>query len=109
VELELTQALVEQWVALSDRSFTTRTIWSELGIDNPEDKAHLKVILNRLKNRGVICNTGEDGHWKKTDLQQGAGSLAGREPASRTETKLSLWPGGRLQVVPQEHRHCGWV
>jgi len=67
MEQELTQALVEQWVSLSDRAFTNRIIWQELGINYPEDKSHLKVILNRLKAKGIVQTTGEDGHWRKVD------------------------------------------
>jgi hypothetical protein len=67
MELELTQAMVEQWIALSDTAFTNRMIWQELGIDCSEDKHHLKVILNRLKKKGIIQSSGEDGRWRKVD------------------------------------------
>jgi hypothetical protein len=64
---ELSQAMIEEWVALADKQFTTKGICAEVGIDSPQGKQHLKVILNRLKGKGIIVSTGQDGHWRKVD------------------------------------------
>ena len=64
---ELSQSMVEEWVDLADKTFTTKGICAEIGIVTPKGKQHLKVILNRIKGKGLIQSTGQDGHWRKTD------------------------------------------
>lgn len=64
---ELTQAVVEQWVALASGTFNVRDIWNELDIFTPEGKHHLRTILARLESKNVIANTRKDGTYRKVD------------------------------------------
>ncbi|KKN71843.1 hypothetical protein LCGC14_0416970 [marine sediment metagenome] len=52
---QLTQAVVEQWVSLASGQFNVRSVWNELGIESPEGKSHLRVILGRLKAKGLLA------------------------------------------------------
>ena len=49
----LTQAVVEQYVALCHGKITYRDMWNELDIGTPEGKAHLRVIMDRLVDKTV--------------------------------------------------------
>jgi hypothetical protein len=64
---QLTQAIIEEWVALADRTFSAKDICNDIGIETPQGKQHLKVILHRLKEKGIIQTTGREGVWRKTD------------------------------------------
>jgi len=64
---QLTQATVEQWVALVDGRFSVRDIWQELGIESYEGKSHLRLILKRLKDKGVIASLSRDGTYRKLE------------------------------------------
>jgi len=64
---ELSQAVVEQWVALVSGSFSVRSIWAELGIESVEGKQHLRVILRRLETKGIIRSTSQDGTYRRVD------------------------------------------
>ena len=63
----LTQAVVEQWVGLATGTFNVRDIWAELGIDSYEGRHYLRVILNRLTEKGLVINTSKDGRYRKLD------------------------------------------
>ncbi len=64
---ELTQATIEQWVALAGGTFNVKDIWSELNIITPEGKHHLRVILNRLEEKKLISKTRKDGIYRPVD------------------------------------------
>lgn len=66
---QLTQAVVEGWIALVKGVFHTRDIWSELGIETPEGKTHLRVILNRLEDKGIIKTVTKDGTYRRLDVE----------------------------------------
>ncbi len=66
---ELSQALVEEWVALADATFNVRDLDADIGIASPEGKTHRRVILARLKEGGIIKPTGRDGIWRKVDAE----------------------------------------
>lgn len=65
---QLTQALIEQWIALVNGKFSTHDIWNEVGIDTPENKTHLRIILGRLEAKGIIKSNGS-GHYMKVDME----------------------------------------
>lgn len=52
--LPLSQSIIEQWVSLTRGQFNVRDIWLEVGIESPDGKKHLRTILNRLEEKGVI-------------------------------------------------------
>ena len=56
--LQLTQAKIEEWLALGSGNFNVRNIWEEIGIDSHEGKHHLHVILDRLEKKGVVVSKG---------------------------------------------------
>lgn len=66
--LLLSQALIEQWVSLIKGKFTVRDIWSEIGIESPEGKQHLRVILERLEAKGIVSANGS-GTYRRLDLE----------------------------------------
>lgn len=66
---ELTQAIVEQWVALATGRFTVRDIWAELGIESYEGKHHLRTILCRLEEKGIVASLSKDGTYRRVDSE----------------------------------------
>jgi len=64
---QLSQALIEEWIALANGTFNVRDIWSEIGIESEEGKKHLRVILGRLVDKGILTRTSRDGTYRKLD------------------------------------------
>ncbi len=64
---ELTQAIVEQWVALTRGTFGIRDVWAELDIQSPEGRQHLRVILFRMEQAGIIAHTSKSGLYRRID------------------------------------------
>jgi len=62
----LSQAVIEEWISLIKGKFNVRDIWSEVGIESPEGKHHLRTILNRLEAKGVIAANG-GGAYRRLD------------------------------------------
>ncbi len=67
---ELSQSTVTQWIALASGNFNVRQIWNEIGINTPEDKTHLRMILHRLSESGVIAKTSIDGTYRKLNIEK---------------------------------------
>lgn len=65
---ELRQAIVEEWITLIKGSFHVRDIWNDIGIESPEGKTHLRVILQRLEQKGIIASNGT-GAYRKLDME----------------------------------------
>lgn len=65
---QLSQALIEEWLVLVKGKFNVRDIWNEVGIETPEGKKHLRIILTRLEAKGIISANGGGGVYRKTDL-----------------------------------------
>lgn len=66
---QLSQALVEEWIALVKGQFSVRDIWAEIGIVSPEGKTHLRVILSRLEKKGIVSSIGRDGAYRRIDME----------------------------------------
>ncbi len=49
--------------------FNVRDIWSEVGIETPEGKTHLRVILSRLEDKRIISANGGGGAYRKVDTE----------------------------------------
>ena len=81
----LTQATVENWLKLVSGAFKIRDIWSELGIESPEGKQHLRVILFRAEEKGLIVCLG-NGIYRKLDSERKP-----QECKRLTRTKLSRY------------------
>lgn len=65
----LTIGLIKEWLALVDGVFDIRQCWAEIGIDTPEGKNHLRVILYRIEHtEGSIVSLGS-GKYRKVDNQ----------------------------------------
>ena len=62
----LTQDVVENWIGLTSGTFHKSEIWSELGIQTPENKTHLRVILTRLEEKKLIVKV-ERGLYRRLD------------------------------------------
>lgn len=67
---QLTYDNVLQWVTLAQGQFTSKQIWSELNILAPENKAYLRVCLNRMADSGIITKTSVDGTFRKIDNEK---------------------------------------
>ena len=66
--LPLSQAIVEQWVSLTKGQFNVRDIWNEIGIESSEGKHHLRIILERLEQKGIIKQLEKGyGNYRKLD------------------------------------------
>lgn len=63
----LTQEIVEKWVSHASGIFWTKDIWSDLDIASPENRAHLRVILERLCDMKIIARTEQYGKWRRCD------------------------------------------
>ena len=75
----LTQAVVEQFVALMHGRFTNRDIWNELDIGSVEGRAHLRQIMRRMAAAGIVRDLPDGGYervngqcpeidWQSADL-----------------------------------------
>jgi hypothetical protein len=69
---KLTHDIILQWLNLASGTFTTRQICSDLNILSVEGKSHLRVILHRLTESGVITKTSTDGTYRKLDTEKKA-------------------------------------
>jgi len=67
---QLTQSVVLEYLALVSGTFNTRQMCAELNILTPESKNHLRVILHRLAESGVIAKTSLDGNYRKLDTEK---------------------------------------
>ncbi len=67
---ELTQAVVLEYLQYVSGTFNTRTMQNELNILSPEGKGHLRVILHRLCEAGVITKTSLDGNYRKLETEK---------------------------------------
>ena len=65
--VQLTQAVVSQWLTLVKGKFSVRDIWAELGIESSEGKNYLRVILGRLEGQGIISQNGTGNTYRKID------------------------------------------
>jgi len=66
----LPQAVVEDWINGATGAFSVRDIWHELGIESPDNKQYLRVILSRLVQAGVIVHGSRDGTYRKVDSER---------------------------------------
>ena len=66
---ELTQARVEEWLSLVDGQFTVKDIWAELGVNYEENRSNLRVILHRLREKGVIAKCSHNGTYRKLETE----------------------------------------
>jgi len=67
--LKLTQQLIEDWIGLISGTFSVRDIWNDIGIESPEGRKHLRTILNRLEEEGLIVKLPRSGYYRKLDAE----------------------------------------
>jgi hypothetical protein len=67
---KLSQQVIERWLEFSAGQFTTKDIWDVLDIRTPENRAYLRVILDRLCKAGTILRTSKDGVYRKIDSEK---------------------------------------
>lgn len=63
---QLSQAIVEQMIALCHGRITTRDIWAELDIGTPEGRSHLRKIMDRLVDKNIVRRL-KDGAYQRID------------------------------------------
>jgi len=66
---QLTQSIIEEWISLIKGKFNVRDIWNEVGIESPEGKTYLRVILRRLEDKELISANGGGGNYRKLDTE----------------------------------------
>ena len=66
---QLTQAVIEEWISLIKGKFNVRDVWNEVGIESPEGKTYLRVILSRIESKGIISANGGGGNYRKLDTE----------------------------------------
>lgn len=93
---QLTQAIVEEWVALVKGKFNVRDIWAELDIMSPEGKKHLRTILNRLEEKGIVSSNGGGGQYRKPDIEKVIMDWRSADPGNTIDIK---WPFGIEQYA----------
>ena len=67
---KLSQQVVERYLEFCAGQFTTKDIWDVLDIRTPENRAYLRVILDRLCKAGMILRTAKDGVYRKIDSEK---------------------------------------
>lgn len=65
---QLKSSVIQEWLKLVKGSFDVRDIWNEIGIESPENRQHLRVILFRLEEKGMVVSLG-GGKYKKVDTE----------------------------------------
>ncbi len=98
--IPLTQAVVEQWVALVKGRFNTRDIWNEIGIESAEGKHHLRTILSRLEEKGIISDLGY-GTYRKLDNEKKVIDWQNADPNSILPIKLPFGLHDLCKVFPR--------
>jgi hypothetical protein len=83
---QLTTAVVREWVDLAKGSFAFRDICFEIGIQSTESKKHLRVILFRLEQEGIISNLGS-GRYRKLDSELKPMDWRNADPGNTVDLK----------------------
>ena len=63
----LTQQIIKRWLELVDGTFYMKDVWAEIGIQEPTNKEHLRVILWRMEQAGLVAKLSRDGWYRKID------------------------------------------
>ena len=98
---QLTQAVVEEWISLVKGKFNVRDIWSEVGIDSPEGKTHLRVILSRLETKGIISANGGGGTYRKLDTEATVIAWQQADPQNTVSLELPFGEHEMAKVYPK--------
>ena len=98
---QLTQAVVEEWISLVKGKFNVRDIWSEVGIDSPEGKTHLRVILSRLETKGIISANGGGGTYRKLDTEATVIAWQQADPQNTVSLELPFGEHTMAKVYPK--------
>ncbi len=61
---QLTQAVIEQYVALCHGKIVNRDIWAELDIGTTEGRAHLRLIMRRLVEKDILRALPDGGYMR---------------------------------------------
>jgi hypothetical protein len=89
---QLTQAVIEEWIRLlPEGKFNIRDIWQEVGIESTKGKKHLRVILKRLEEKGVVSPNGGGGIYRKIDYKAPKIDWRSADPNNFVPLK---WPFG---------------
>jgi len=70
VPKQLSQSVILEYLRLVSGTFNTRTMQNELNIITSEAKGHLRVILHRLCEAGIIAKTSLDGNYRKLETEK---------------------------------------
>ena len=66
--MKLSQQLVETWIkTINKGTFQARDVWLDLGIESPEARQHLRVILLRSEEKRLIVKASANGHYRIVD------------------------------------------
>ena len=94
---QLTQSLIEEWVSITKGQFSLRDIWNEIGIESSEGKKHLRTILDRLEEKGIITHLEKGyGNYRRVDNEA---TKMDWENADPDNTVPLLFPFGEHEFV----------
>lgn len=97
---KLSQAVIEQWISLTSGTFSVRDIWAELDIVESENRQYLRVILNRLEEKGVIRKTNA-GLYRKLDIELRAIKWQNVDPSKTVAIHLPFGVHHYCKIYPK--------
>lgn len=98
---QLTQAIIEEWVSLVKGKFNVRDIWNEVGIETPENKTHLRVILSRLETKGIISANGGGGNYRRLDTELQVVEWQKADPNKVIDLKFPFGEHNLAKIYPK--------
>ena len=98
---ELTQNIVEEWIALISGSFNVRDIWAELGIYSYEGKQHRRMIMYRLKDKGVVASIGRNGTYRRADTEAHEIHWQAADPSKIVSLKFPFQIEEYSRIIPR--------
>lgn len=98
---KISQDIVTQWIALTSGAFNVRQIWNELGVNDIEGKAYLRVILARLITSNIIAKTTVDGVYRRVENEKKLIDWENADPENDLKIKLPFDIHTYCKVYPK--------
>lgn len=98
---KLGQDVVEKYLEYSAGHFTTKDLWDVLDIKTPENRAYLRVILDRLCKTGVIMRTSKDGVYRKVNVERPEIDWVSADPSKILPIKFPFGIEEHVKIYPK--------
>mgnify|MGYP001616408575 FL=1 len=92
---------MEEWIALVKGKFNVHDIWQEIGIETAEGKTHLRVILSRIEEKGIISNNGGGGIYRKLDLEAPVIDWQSADPQNVVDLRFPFGEHEYCKIYPR--------